>query len=117
MHKIELFAAGTHTSESHIRSSVQLTQHQKHAIKTAVGASPLSIGYSVHRNLSNVGMNVSNDKGTRSAVSISLLVFSWNIHFSPGLSTFLLVNQKCSIFSNFDQFFSLNFLLEPDFGL
>ena len=69
MHKIELFAAGTHTSDSHIRSSAQLTQHQKHAIKTAVGASPLSTGYSVHRNLSNVGMNVSNDKGTRSAVS------------------------------------------------
>ena len=69
MHKIELFAAGTHTSESHIRSSAQLTQHQKHAIKTAVGASPLSTWYSVHRNLSNVGMNVSNDMGTRSAVS------------------------------------------------
>ena len=68
-HKIDLYAAGTHTSESHIRSSVQLTQHQKHAISTAVGASPLATGYSVHRNLGNVGMNVSNDKVTRAAVS------------------------------------------------
>ena len=64
MHKIDLYAAGTHTSESHIRSSVRLTQHQRHAISTAVGASPLSTGYSVHRNLSNVGMEVSNDKVT-----------------------------------------------------
>ncbi len=67
-HKIELYAAGTHTSESHIRSSAQLTQHQKHAISTAVGASPLATGYSVHQNLGNVGMNVSNDKVTRAAV-------------------------------------------------
>ena len=68
-HKIDLYAAGTHTSESHIRSSARLSQHQKHAISTAVGASPLSTGYSVHRNLGNVGMEVSNDKATRAAVN------------------------------------------------
>ena len=69
VHKIDLYAAGTHTSESHIRSSALLTQHQKHAISTTVGASPLSTGYSVHQNLGNVGMEVSNDKVTRAAVN------------------------------------------------
>ena len=48
---------------------MQLSQHQKYAISTAVGESPLSTGYSVHRNLGNVGMEVSNDKVTRAAVS------------------------------------------------
>ncbi len=62
VHKVELYTSGTHTSESHLRSSAQLTQHQKHAISTTVGASPLATGYSVHRNLGNVGMNVRNYK-------------------------------------------------------
>jgi hypothetical protein len=69
MQKTDLYAAGTHTSESHIRSTARLSQHQKYAISTAVRASPLSTGYSVHRNLGNVGMEVSNDKVTQAAVS------------------------------------------------
>ena len=69
MHKTDLYAARTHNSESHIQSTVLLSQHQKYAISTAVRVSPLSTGYSVHRNLGNVGMEISNDKVTRAAVS------------------------------------------------
>ncbi len=64
MHKTDLYAAGTHNSESHIRSTVWLSQHQKYAVSTAVRVSPLSTGYSVHRNLDNMGMEVGNDKVT-----------------------------------------------------
>ncbi len=69
MHKTDLYAAGTHTSESHIWSTVRLSQHQKYAISTAVRVSPLSTGYSVHRNLGNVGMEVCNDQVTRAVIS------------------------------------------------
>ncbi len=69
LHKTDLYAAGTHNSESLIRSTVLLSQHEKYAVSTAVRASPLSTGYSVHRNLGNVGMEVGNDKVTRAAVS------------------------------------------------
>ena len=69
MHETKIYAAGTHNPESHTWSTVLLSQHQKYAVSTAVRASPLSTGYSVHRNLGNVGMEVSNDKVTRAAVS------------------------------------------------
>jgi hypothetical protein len=36
---------------------------------------------------------------------VSILVFSRNIHFSPGLSTFLPGNRKCSIFFGFQSIF------------
>ncbi len=69
LHKTDLYAAGKHNSESHIRSTARLSQHQKYAVSTAVSVSPLSTGYSVYRNLGNVGMEVSNDKVTLAAVS------------------------------------------------
>ncbi len=66
MHKPDLYAAGTHNSESHIRSTVRLSQHQKYAVSTAVHASLLSTGYSVHQNRGNVGIENGNDKVTQS---------------------------------------------------
>ena len=68
LYKTDPYATGTHNSESHIRSTVRLSQHQKYAVSTAVRASPLSTGYSIvksdHINLGNVGMEVGNDKAT-----------------------------------------------------
>ena len=71
--------------------------------------------FSVRMDLSIMPKDIINCIGRH--LIISLLVFSWNIHFYPGLSTFLPGNRKCSIFLYFGLFFSRNFLLAPDFGL
>ena len=69
--KVDLYASGTHTADSHTRSTARLSQTQKNAALNAVRASPLATGYSVHRNLGNMGpeMEVGNDKRSRASLT------------------------------------------------
>ncbi len=50
-------------------------------------------------------------------LSVSLLFFSRSVLFTPGLSSFVPVTNKCYIFLDFGLFFSRNLVLAPDFGL